>query len=1758
MKPLNCFLLTILIFISICSYSQTYVSGYITEDTQWDSIGSPYIIVDSLIVNDTLRIEDGTVVMFKYHPDEAKKSYMVVNRGVEINSDSNNPVIFTSERDNSLGELKGTSKTTIPKPGDWGYIIFNEEVSDELPFRGVEFRYGGGRNPDSVEVKYNYPMVIYPNNYYRTIDDCKFLYSQGVGLKLGKVDLSNCIISDCYYGIQLTSSESNFDNVVVRNSKAYPIFFNNLQLHYNDEETSLFGDNGNDITFENNGEDYFAMGGEISFTRATQYYEYCLWDKLSIPYLITDPLIIKDQNIVVENGALVKFKYYADYSKKPFIYLDDESSLSSSDSNSDKIVFTSEYDHDYDYEYFEGDHPAPQTDDWGYIKGNRIDLSNCVFNYGGVFYSTEDEQILNDSSAVIRTTVGTSGYTKLRRCIFSNLYNNAINAAHEYYIDHQFSIDSCSFLIDKQNYAINAFIIDSVNYDPYITAQNNYWYGGLGPYHPETNKNGNGCKVSDYVVYEPFLKSSDDSLALVSSVISGIVTSTEGDTLSDVLVKLTGKSDKFVLTDSNGRYYISNVYPGYGYELEFFSTLHKDSVFTDVEVLKDTAYIIDVSLIPKKIDYLIDTITFKVNPELSEIQVGGSVHRYYKIIDKTSRESVYGAEVFVNGLDDTYFSNYKGIVDIEIPWDMVGNSAPTTKDFYISQIGAESLPYSESDRVNFSVNLEPHEYEKKWGGKLWLKEGISVVEINQEAEAGIGLVVKDNGLTEVPSNLIIERGSKVGAGINLSASAKAKFGSLEAGAEASVGANISAIVKDDFLYDYENINGEYALAKFLTLAGSAFTYLDSPLLRFFGVALLGNNPYIDEAAVSNSIGVVFSGEAGAGAGISGNVGDEELPVGAELKGSLKAEGKNEFLFTAYSHTSQLDFKLSHEEEYEVGVSSALALDITKLFGDDDDENKDNKDTKSDSDDKTEDDKKDDDNKLEIKIPDILSLSASGGGKFGASIGTYRNIDNPYTTLGFMYGYKYSAKAELIGLFDVGVAQEREYHFSFDFHDDLLKSILEDKVSLVKELTSTDISDLDLDISSMSGASFFSEPFTAFAEEQVKNAFSFPPVPYNHTVKDLIGDGAFEVSLSFGLGPVKCSFGGGISYTEENEYLWKSGVFYNWKLYPLQTYDYVEQNNSYTAKDILQDILNESGDYLWEEAKENIFKKIAIWPLSLLLKSTKLDSIPLVPDSERLSYLMADTITSQDSIFVYYWDWYGTDGVPVTKSTLKSTQKNTFQMVKDLATEVHKLDYGIGGFYQFEPNGKLVEDSAVLTIHYFDEELEVMLSDSSLYQINEMDLCMYVEDKANSSWVYIGGVVDTLKNTVTARIDSFATFTLAPFVPASEMVLTSNKDTIYIETSDTAIITSNILYYNTGEIINNDEEFTIGVSRGTIDAVDVNSSVDGIQVAAIGGKIEFNYIADSISGIVYIKAESRKGQASDAVKVFINEQNPPDAPLLTTANLNDYNVSLEWEPSEAIDVSGYYVYYGTKQGGPYNGTASVLGEDSPVDIGTLTSTQLAGLYKDSTYYFVIKAIDRCGNESEYSNEMELQTEFNHQPIIYARVFNVEPLLTEGTVIDTLWADDEDKDQQLRFYFAGNNTCTAFSLDSISGELKVADAEQLDYWNTGVETFTMIVGVRDDAKKSLSDSTEVIVNLKIATGIPEYITYDSFELNVYPNPAKEIINIEGEFDRIMMYDLAGKLVKSTKEKIMYVSDIEQGIYFLRAVYRGKTQVKKIVIQ
>ncbi len=81
-------------------------------------------------------------------------------------------------------------------------------------------------------------------------------------------------------------------------------------------------------------------------------------------------------------------------------------------------------------------------------------------------------------------------------------------------------------------------------------------------------------------------------------------------------------------------------------------------------------------------------------------------------------------------------------------------------------------------------------------------------------------------------------------------------------------------------------------------------------------------------------------------------------------------------------------------------------------------------------------------------------------------------------------------------------------------------------------------------------------------------------------------------------------------------------------------------------------------------------------------------------------------------------------------------------------------------------------------------------------------------------------------------------------------------------------------------------------------------------------------------------------------------------LLCTGLADAATFTLQWDPNTEPDLAGYKLHYGTSSG-TYT---------THIDVGNVTTYDVAGLQDGVTYYFAVTARDTEGNESGYSNEV----------------------------------------------------------------------------------------------------------------------------------------------------------------------------------------------
>ncbi len=113
------------------------------------------------------------------------------------------------------------------------------------------------------------------------------------------------------------------------------------------------------------------------------------------------------------------------------------------------------------------------------------------------------------------------------------------------------------------------------------------------------------------------------------------------------------------------------------------------------------------------------------------------------------------------------------------------------------------------------------------------------------------------------------------------------------------------------------------------------------------------------------------------------------------------------------------------------------------------------------------------------------------------------------------------------------------------------------------------------------------------------------------------------------------------------------------------------------------------------------------------------------------------------------------------------------------------------------------------------------------------------------------------------------------------------------------------------------------------------------------------------------------------------------------------------------------------------------------------------------------------------------------------------------------------------------------------------------NESLENITVTEG-----RLNLFNSLEALINDQ-SLSIDEVESYYSDELVIYPNPAKDIINLDTKsntsVESVWMYTMSGKLIKSSFENVnsIDISNLSQGSYILRYKLKNKNRPNHTIL-
>ena len=165
--------------------AQTRISYSVDSSTPWTKAGSPYIVMNHVVVNVPLTIEAGVVVKFAY----GNLADLTIQNDFIVKGTREEPVVFTSIHD---------GVTPGPLIGDWVGLNFNPSDDKILDIEHAKVMYSSSG------------ISIYSSNNHfknRTVKNCE-LKNNGYGVIVHNADpvIENNLITGNQYGIRVYAS----------------------------------------------------------------------------------------------------------------------------------------------------------------------------------------------------------------------------------------------------------------------------------------------------------------------------------------------------------------------------------------------------------------------------------------------------------------------------------------------------------------------------------------------------------------------------------------------------------------------------------------------------------------------------------------------------------------------------------------------------------------------------------------------------------------------------------------------------------------------------------------------------------------------------------------------------------------------------------------------------------------------------------------------------------------------------------------------------------------------------------------------------------------------------------------------------------------------------------------------------------------------------------------------------------------------------------------------------------------------------------------------------------------------------------------------------------------------------------------------------------------------------------------------------------------------------------------------------------------
>jgi len=156
-----------------------------------------------------------------------------------------------------------------------------------------------------------------------------------------------------------------------------------------------------------------------------------------------------------------------------------------------------------------------------------------------------------------------------------------------------------------------------------------------------------------------------------------------------------------------------------------------------------------------------------------------------------------------------------------------------------------------------------------------------------------------------------------------------------------------------------------------------------------------------------------------------------------------------------------------------------------------------------------------------------------------------------------------------------------------------------------------------------------------------------------------------------------------------------------------------------------------------------------------------------------------------------------------------------------------------------------------------------------------------------------------------------------------------------------------------------------------------------------------------------------------------------------------------------------------------GYFTIVKSDTNTD-GLIKVVNAAAINASTTtsYTLTIRVTDN-GVPPLYSSTTVIMNEGNSPPVVNNQTFSSNENVSNGTLIGTVLASDPNAGQALTYSIVSGNSSGAFSINTSTGVIMVANNAFLNY--EAITSFPLVVRVTDNASSPLTAQATVTVNI-----------------------------------------------------------------------------------